>query len=106
MPLPKSREQLQTFLGMLNYLSWFISNLSTQNELLRSFLKQKMFIWTPDHKQVLQQTKESICRRVAFFDPTCSNIELQVDPLKSRLGAILLQNKRCCVICVKITNRP
>ena len=92
MPLPKSREQLQTLLGMLNYLSWYIPNLSTQNEQLRLLQKQKVFIWTPDHEQVLQQLKESTCRRVASFKPTCSNIELQVDASKSGLGAILLQN--------------
>ena len=45
MPRPRTHKELQTLLGMLNYLSRYIPNLSSQNEPLRTLSKQQKFVF-------------------------------------------------------------
>ena len=56
MPAPKSCEQPQTLLGILDY-SQYIPNLLAINQPLRSLLKDKVFAWNPVHNQVLNQLR-------------------------------------------------
>ena len=42
---PSDKQQLQSFLGMVNYMGIFIPNLSPHMELLRAMLKKDMFYW-------------------------------------------------------------
>ena len=46
MTAPQDKQQLQSFLGMINYMGTFIPHLSHHTEPLRSMLKQdSMFAW-------------------------------------------------------------
>ncbi|KAK2719301.1 hypothetical protein QYM36_004948 [Artemia franciscana] len=93
MPRPRNREELQTLLGMLNYLSRYIPNLSSQNEPLRTLSNQHKFVWEEVHDNAFDTIKKSICSTISPFDPSVGNLELQVDASKSGLGAVLIQNE-------------
>ncbi|KAK2701689.1 hypothetical protein QYM36_019670 [Artemia franciscana] len=93
MPRPRNREELQTLLGMLNYLSRYIPNLSSQNEPLRTLSKQHKFVWEEVHDNAFDTIKKSICSTISPFNPSVGNLELQVDASKSGLGAVLIQNE-------------
>jgi hypothetical protein len=87
MPTPKSKEELQTLLGMLNFLSRYIPNLATQNRPLRDLIKANEFEWKELHTTCLNQLKESIVTNLAFFDSSSPTLELEVDASKHGLGA-------------------
>ncbi|KAK2713508.1 hypothetical protein QYM36_009396 [Artemia franciscana] len=93
MPRPRNREELQTLLAMLNYLSCYIPNLSSQNEPLRTLSKQHKFVWEEVHDNAFDTIKKSICSTISPFNPSVGNLELQVDASKSGLGAVLIQNE-------------
>ncbi|KAK2724118.1 hypothetical protein QYM36_002454, partial [Artemia franciscana] len=93
MPRPRNREELQTLLGMLNYLSCYIPNLSSQNEPLRTLSKQQKFVWEEVHDNAFDTIKKSICSTIPPFNPSVGNLELQVDASKSGLGAVLIRNE-------------
>ncbi|KAK2713179.1 hypothetical protein QYM36_011767 [Artemia franciscana] len=92
-PQPHNREELQTLLGMLNYLSCYIPNLSSQNEPLRTLSKQHKFVWEEVHDNAFDTIKKSVCSTISPFNPSVGNLELQVDASKSGLGAVLIQNE-------------
>ncbi|KAK2721303.1 hypothetical protein QYM36_003550 [Artemia franciscana] len=92
MPTPKSKEELQTLLGMLNFLSRYIPNLATQNQPLRDLIKANEFEWKELHTTCLNQLKESIVTNLAFFDSSSPTLELEVDASKHGLGAQISAN--------------
>ena len=93
---PTSRQELQTFLGLANYMGPFIPNLSTLTALLRELLKEShQFDWRPAHQEAYNKIKDSISREVTltYFDPK-KEITLQVDASLKGLGAVLLQDNK------------
>ncbi|KAK2727083.1 hypothetical protein QYM36_007810 [Artemia franciscana] len=94
MRTPNTKDELQTILGMMNYLARYIPNLSSINQPLRDLVKQRQFKWEQQHDTSFTNIKESICSSLAFFDPIAGNIELQVDALKFGLVATLSQNRQ------------
>ena len=58
MTAPMDKQQLQSFLGMVNYMGTFIPNLSHHTELLRAMLKKdNMFHWEEQQTWSFQQVK-------------------------------------------------
>ena len=58
MTVPTDKQQLQSFLGMVNYMGTFIPNLSHHTEPLRAMLKKdNMFHWDNQQTQSFQQVK-------------------------------------------------
>ncbi|KAK2713127.1 hypothetical protein QYM36_011729 [Artemia franciscana] len=92
MRIPSTKDELQTVLGMMNYLARYIPNLSSLNQPLRKLANQREFKWKEEHNSAFTNIKESICDSLSFLDPTSGNIELQVDASKFGLGATILQN--------------
>ncbi|RXN11580.1 Retrovirus-related Pol poly from transposon [Labeo rohita] len=93
---PKSKAELETVLGMINYLSKFVPCLSDINSPLRLLLKQSSeFIWDSQHDDAFQKMKELITKEpgpiLACYDPQ-KELHLQVDASKYGLGAVLLQD--------------
>ena len=96
MSTPTSRQELQTFLGLGNYMGPFIQNLSTLTAPLRDLLKgSHRFDWSPAHQEAYNNIKDSISSEVTltYFDPK-KEITLQVDASLKGLGAVLLQDNK------------
>ena len=89
MPNPKSHEELATLIGMLNYLSRYIRDLSTLNQPLRELNNQENFVWTEVHSEAVRKIKSAICSSLAHFDPNATVVELTTDASQHGLGAHL-----------------
>ena len=60
MPAPTCKKQVQTFIGMVNYLSKFSARLSELAESIRELSKDKVpFNWGPEHQEAFKQMKSS-----------------------------------------------
>ena len=58
MTAPTDKQQLQSFLGMVNYMGTFIPNLSHHTEPLRAMLKKdNVFHWEDQQTRSFQQVK-------------------------------------------------
>ncbi|KAK2721184.1 hypothetical protein QYM36_003454 [Artemia franciscana] len=105
MRIPSTKDELQTVLGMMNYLARYIPNLSSLNQPLRKLANQREFKWEEEHNSAFTNIKESICDSLSFLDPTSGNIELQVDASKFGLGATILQNGKTVSFASRSLNR-
>ena len=93
MPPPKDKQELQTFLGMVTYLSKFSPNLSDATKPLRDLLKSDVeFTWDEQQNAAMENVKKLISSQpvLSFFDPK-KEIILEVDASKSGLGATVKQ---------------
>ena len=56
--IPRNEKELKSFLGLIQYLSKYIENLSANTDVLRKLLKkQNEWIWTDEHRRSIQQAK-------------------------------------------------
>ena len=62
MSTPTDVKSLKIFLGMVNYLSKFLPNLSSVSELLRRLeVKDAEWCWLPVHNEAVQKIKGLVC---------------------------------------------
>ena len=93
MQAPQTKQQLQSFLGVVNYLAQFIKDMSQLTHNMRLPLKKNaLFQWTESHEANFQRLKETITSDTClmYFD-TSKPITLQVDASQVGLGGVLLQ---------------
>ena len=58
MPAPKDKTQLQSFLGMVNFMHNFIPHISANTAPLHALLsKNAVFEWTPSTEQAFRKLK-------------------------------------------------
>ena len=91
---PNSKKELETVLGMINYLSKFLPNLAEVTHPLRSLLKEKTeFTWDSNMDKVFRQVKSLLTEApvLAYYDVS-KDIEIQADASQFGLGAVLLQD--------------
>jgi len=97
--LPVNKKQLQSFLGMINYLRAFIPNLSDIITPFRELLK-KHVIWnlSTQCETVFNNLKEILCKISILKNYESKHeLEIQCDASEKALGCCILQNK--CPIC-------
>ena len=93
MPIPKSKVELQRFLGLVNYVGKFIPNLSQITAPLRLLLKKDVeFIMEKPHFDAIDQIKMLITTSpcLAFYDPNLLML-LRPDASSEGLDALLEQ---------------
>ena len=96
MPSPVSKDDLQRFLGMMNYLSQYIPNFASKAHTLRSLLKsESTWTWDKDHQKCYEDLKKEISNDVClrYYDAKKSLI-LEVDASQKGIGVALMQDNR------------
>lgn len=94
MPQPTNKQELESYLGMINYLKRHSYELT---RLTRPFVnlmkKHAIFSWESQHESAFQQIKQIIAKApiLCFFDVNAPHI-IQTDASSKGLGAVLLQN--------------
>lgn len=94
--LPKSKKDLQRYLGMVNYLRNFIPNLSELTSPIRELLKNNTeWCWLPKHADAFESIKKVITNAPVLrnFDPS-KEIVIQTDSSKSGIGCCLMQTRQ------------
>ena len=95
-PLPQSKKQMQSFIGMINYLSKFSACLSELAELIHNLVKERVpFNWGLEHNEAFTLIKKEVTAApiLAYYNPKKLTV-LQTDASCKGLGACLLQNKK------------
>ena len=95
MTVPKDKQQLQSFLGMVNYMGTFIPNLSHHTEPLQAMLKKdNMLHWEDQQTRSFQQVKTLIAKAnttpLRYYDRNLP-VRVQADASLRGLGACLIQ---------------
>jgi hypothetical protein len=93
-PAPKNRSELQSFLGMVQYLSPFIPHLASKTSILRQLLRHDAdWDWTSEHQKSFEALKNAVHEDMSlrYFDPN-KDTEIEVDASLAGLGAALVQN--------------
>ena len=98
MTAPEDKQQLQSFLGMVNYMGTFIPNLSHHTEPLRSMLKQdNVFAWDEVKTWSFQQIKSLILKAnktpLRYYD-RLKLVTVQADASLGGLGTCLVQDNQ------------
>jgi hypothetical protein len=94
MPAPTNKQELQSFLGTINFLATHIPNLSKHTYLMRGLMKKDThFIWTNDMTQEFNDIKNLIAKSIELvhFDPNKPAI-IETDASVKGLGAVLIQD--------------
>ena len=93
MPQPTDVPSMKRFLGMVNYLSKFLPNLSTITEPLRQLeAKGVEWHWDDNQQKVFDEVKTLItCHPVLQYYDVTKEVTLQCDASQSGVGAALLQ---------------
>ena len=72
MPAPSCKKEVQSFIGMINYLSKFSARLSELASPIRELVKEKApFNWGPEHQAAFKLVKKEIAVAtiLAYYDP-------------------------------------
>lgn len=96
---PRTIDEIQSFLGLLNYVNKWIPNLATLTEPIREILRMKLHksaditpYWKAQQKSAFEKLKNSLTniRTIGFYDPN-DRTQLFADASPVGLGAVLVQ---------------
>lgn len=90
---PITQEEVRSFIGLVNFVGRFVSNLATKTDLLRQLIKKDVkFEWTSAHTKAFNElkcvlTSDSILGYFNSNDRTC----VIADASPVAIGAVLIQ---------------
>ncbi|XP_055527582.1 uncharacterized protein K02A2.6-like [Wyeomyia smithii] len=93
---PSSKEEVRSFLGLINFVGQFIPNLSSRTEWLRQYLRGEVDAFGEDQLHSFNDLRNELCnnvRKLGFFDANDST-EVYVDASPVGLGAVLAQRDK------------
>ncbi|XP_062557313.1 uncharacterized protein K02A2.6-like [Armigeres subalbatus] len=93
---PESKEEVRSFLGLVNFVAHFIPNLSQRSEPLRQFVRgdvQEFGECQQNAFDDLRTELSSNVRKLGFYDPK-DITELYVDASSVGLGSVLVQRDK------------
>ena len=96
MPSPTKKKQVQSLIGMINYLSTFSPRLLELAEPIREMSKEKVhFNWGSEHQAAFTQMKQEISSvpALAYYNPKKQTM-LQTDASIKGFGTCLLQEEK------------
>ena len=96
LPSPTNKKQVQSFIGMVNYLPKLSPRLSELAEPTRELYKDKVpFNWGLEHQAAFIQMKKEIASApiLAYYNPK-KHTTLQTDASIKGIGACLLQDAK------------
>ncbi|CAL2277578.1 unnamed protein product [Prunus armeniaca] len=95
-PPLRTKKELQSFLGKVNYLRWFISNLVGKIRPLTPLLKLKdteRFVWGAEHQAALDDIKQYLSQSPVLMPPRRGKpLRLYILALEGSIGCLLAQN--------------
>ena len=94
-PLPKSKEDISKFLGLLNFFRSFLPEAAGILQPLTSLIKKSAtFTWGQEQQEAFQQAKKALLNAVTLQHPS-PTAQVQVNTVASatRVGATLLQRE-------------
>lgn len=96
MPVPKSKAEVHTFLGMVNYLGDFVENLVQYTAPLYDLIKEDtQFKWTNEHQSCFQRLKEKLSAIPALAPYDINGpLTLTTDASAIGISGVLTQNDR------------
>ena len=94
MPAPQTKGELQSFLGMVTYLTPFIPQLSSHTATLRGLLKNDVeYSWNATYQVAFDKLKSLVCEdtTLRYFNMK-KPVTIQIDASGKGLGAALIQD--------------
>ena len=92
MPSRQNLAELQTFMGMVNFLNRFSPIMAQTSEPLRQLMKKDTpFVWQPEHHRAFQSLKQIITEApvLAYYDSEKDNV-IQSDSSLKGIGCVLM----------------
>lgn len=91
---PHNRKELQTFLGIANFVSRFIPNMSSLTAPFRELLKKDVaWVWEDGHQANFEVLREALAKApVLAYYTKGKPITLSVDVSQAGVGAVILQD--------------
>ena len=94
MPKPTTKQETQSLLGFVNYLSKFLQKLSEVTKPLRDLtVKNAPFMWFSQHDKYFNKVKQLVVNHpVLQYYNMKEEVTIQCDASEKGLGTVLLQN--------------
>ena len=93
---PESKSELQTLLGMVNFLSRYAPNLADVAAPLRQLVKKNVqFQWNKTYDKVHSEIIQLLCKApvLTYFDSS-KDITIQCDASQNGVGTCLMQDEK------------